>query len=104
MTESTITLAAHPQATAWVRIHENGDLELELYDRDYQGTERADLYRVACADLVRLAGHMMARVGRPVRQEELLAAIQATFSSWYDLIAWLRETGVPITHHVDTMP
>ncbi|MFL9966143.1 hypothetical protein PQR02_35075 [Paraburkholderia sediminicola] len=98
----TITLKSYPHCTATVQLHDDGTLVFDLYDRDYLGSDRADIYRVARDAVASLHDAMARATGeRPATQEALLAAIGQRYPTWDEAYRWLRESGVPFSHEVD---
>ena len=101
-----ITLDSHQKSTAWGRLMSDGSLEFELYDRDYMGGERADIYHMkpehVDSFVARLSPLYVAKdiaVGA-----DWFESMPLLFSSWYEFIPWFREQGIQFTHLVDMMP
>jgi hypothetical protein len=83
-------------------LHDDGTLVFDLYDRDYLGSDRADMYRVERDVVASLQDAMAHTAGeRPATPEALLGAIAQHYPTWDDAYRWLRESGVPFRHEVD---
>lgn len=98
-----ITLACPGRkATGWVRLLEDGDLEFELYDREYQDSDWATMYRVAANQLPFLFTAMTQSTGDNVDTPgELLAAIERHYPNWDEAFSWLSTSGVKFTRTDD---
>ncbi|CAB3795083.1 hypothetical protein [Pararobbsia alpina] len=98
----SISLTSYPHCTATVKSEDDGGLLFDLYDRDYLGSDRADMYRVAPEALPGLYLAMTQTTGdSPGTPAKLLASIGRHYPAWDDAFSWLKNSGVPFTHEVD---
>jgi hypothetical protein len=92
----------------WVRILDDGRVELELYDfspaaEDAFGNDVAWMYRIAVADKPQLYQQLARFTRQPVTDDPtMLAAIASRFDDVWKLRDWLTENGIPWEKEFDS--
>ena len=96
------------RTSSWVRVLEDGRIELEHYDfssaaQDSFGNDVAWMYRIAAADKPRLLELLATRTDAAITDDQaMLDAFALLFRDTWEIRDWLKEKGVPYDEEFDS--
>lgn len=99
-----------PNTLSWVRILEDGRIELEYYDRhagaeDHSGGDVAWMYRIAPSEETRMRQLLAERTKTNITNDRaMLAAFANSFRDAWAAREWLRANGVAFEEQFDSWP
>jgi len=99
-----------PNTESWVRILEDGRIELEYYDRragaeDHSGGDVACLYRISASEELRLHELLEKHTNTAITDDRaMLGVVAGTFGDAWAFRNWLKEERVPFEEEFDSWP
>lgn len=99
-----------PDTTSWVRILEDGRIEVEYYDRnagaeDHFGGDVAWMYRISASEQSHLYELLQKHMNAAITDDRtMLDALVGTFKDAWAFRDWLKEKSVQFEGEFDSWP